>query len=291
MKHTVDGKHVVITGASDGIGRALALEMAARGARVTVAARSAAKLDEVVSEIAAAGGSAVAVPTDVTVPASCAALVDAAVARHGDVDILVCNAGIGSASQGDDVIPVDAIRRIMEVNFMGAVQATAAALPSLRRTHGLVVAVSSLQGLFAFPNAAGYAASKHAMQGFFDSLRLDLTGAVDVLVVSPRAGRDEDPRRRRGGHAAPVDGDGRASVDACASLRDGDRRRDRGRSARSRDDVRRTPRGAPVPVRAGLRRRAGRARVASLLLVSPAESAVGLSGCVATAVNVGATRL
>ncbi len=185
MKHTVDGKHVVITGASDGIGRALALEMAARGAHVTVAARSAAKLDEVVSEIAAAGGSAVAVPTDVTVPASCAALVDAAVARHGDVDILVCNAGIGSASQGDDVIPVDAIRRIMEVNFMGAVQATAAALPSLRRTHGLVVAVSSLQGLFAFPNAAGYAASKHAMQGFFDSLRLDLTGAVDVLVVSP----------------------------------------------------------------------------------------------------------
>jgi short-subunit dehydrogenase len=68
---------------------------------------------------------------------------------------------------------------------MGAVHATAAALPSLRRTRGLIVAISSLQGLVAFPHAAGYAASKHAMQGFFDSLRLDLAGAVDVLVVSP----------------------------------------------------------------------------------------------------------
>ena len=178
-------KHVLITGASDGIGRALAVDVAARGARVTLAARSQAKLTEVARAITAGGGSATVVVTDVTDAASCAALVDQARARHGDIDVLVCNAGVGSASQGEATIPVDAIRRIMEVNFMGAVHTTAAALPSLRKTHGLIVAVSSLQGLLAFPGSAGYAASKHAMQGFFDSLRLDLAGAVDVLVVSP----------------------------------------------------------------------------------------------------------
>ena len=183
--HSVAQKHVVITGASDGIGRALAVELAAHGARVTLAARSEAKLDAAAREIVAAGGAAIAVPTDVTVAARCRALVDTAIARHGDVDVLVCNAGVGSASQGDALVPVEAIRRTMDVNFMGAVHMTAAALPSLQRTRGLIVAVSSLQGLFAFPHSAGYAASKHAMQGFFDSLRLDLAGSVDVLVVSP----------------------------------------------------------------------------------------------------------
>jgi len=183
--HSLQRKHVVITGGSDGIGRALALEVARRGARVTLAARSADKLAAVAQEIAAAGAEALAVPTDVASEASCRELVAQAVARFGDVDVLVCNAGIGSAAQGGEVVPVAAIRKTMEVNFMGAVHATAAALPSLRKTHGLIVGVSSWQGLFAFPNSAGYAASKHAMQGFFDSLRLDLRGAVDVLVVSP----------------------------------------------------------------------------------------------------------
>jgi short-subunit dehydrogenase len=184
-RYSLQQKHVVITGGSDGIGRALALEVAGLGARVTVAARSADKLADVTDEIEKAGGTALAVPTDVTLEASCRELIERAVARHGDVDVLVCNAGIGGASEGDETVPVAAIRKLMEVNFMGAVHATAAALPSLRKTHGLVVGVSSLQGLFAFPGSAGYSASKHAMQGFFDSLRLDLRGAVDVLVVSP----------------------------------------------------------------------------------------------------------
>jgi short-subunit dehydrogenase len=73
----------------------------------------------------------------------------------------------------------------MEVNFMGAVHATAAALTSLRQTRGLIVAISSLQGLIGFPRATAYAATKHAMQGFFDCLRIDLKGDVGVLVVSP----------------------------------------------------------------------------------------------------------
>jgi NAD(P)-dependent dehydrogenase (short-subunit alcohol dehydrogenase family) len=186
MAHrSLQQKHVVITGGSDGIGRALALDVARRGARVTLAARSAENLRAVAEEITRAGGHALAVPTDVTSEASCRALVAGAAERFGDVDVLVCNAGVGAAAKGGGPVDVDAIRRTMEVNFMGAVHATAAVLPSLRRTHGLIVAVSSWQGLFAFPGSAGYAASKHAMQGFYDSLRLDLRGAVDVLVVSP----------------------------------------------------------------------------------------------------------
>jgi len=178
-------KHVVITGASDGIGRALALEVAGRGARVTLSARSRDKLAAATDAITTGGGVAVAIPADVSSEGECRVLMEQAIAAQGPIDVLVCNAGIGSAIQGDDPIPIETIRRTMDVNFMGAVHATAAALPSLQETRGLIVAVSSLQGLLGFPKSCAYAASKHAMQGFFDSLRIDLAGAVGVLVVSP----------------------------------------------------------------------------------------------------------
>ena len=178
-------KHIIITGASDGIGRALALECARRGARITASARSEDILEALVAEITSSGGKAISVPSDVTSFLECAALVNQACAVNGPVDVLVCNAGIGSAIQGDDLIPLDTIRRTMEVNFMGAVHATAAALSSLRQTRGLIVAISSLQGLIGFPKASAYSASKHAMQGFFDCLRIDLKEDVGVLVVSP----------------------------------------------------------------------------------------------------------
>jgi len=182
------GKHVVITGASDGIGRELALEAAKRGARVSLAARSENKLDAAVAEITAAGGSAVAVPTDVASETACRRLIERALAVHGDVDVLVCNAGLGSATQGDELIDVDVVRKLMDVNFFGAVYVTAAALPSILRRRGLVVAVSSIQGLLSLPKSSAYSASKHAMQGYFASLRVDLRGTgVDVTIVSPGA--------------------------------------------------------------------------------------------------------
>jgi short-subunit dehydrogenase len=183
---SLQGKHVLITGASSGIGRALAIDMARRGARASLAARSVDKLEEAASQIRREGGSAQTIWTDVSVETECQALIESALQGFGEIDVLICNAGGSVALKKDEVISrAEMIRRLMDLNFMGAVYATLAAMPSLRKTKGLVVAVLSVQGLIAFPNAGGYNAAKHAMQGFFDCLRMDLKGAVDVLVVSP----------------------------------------------------------------------------------------------------------
>jgi short-subunit dehydrogenase len=184
-RHPLKGKHIVITGASDGIGRALAIEIAHCGGRVSLAARSRQMLDEVAAEIQKIGGTATVIPTDVSVESDCRALIDQSITAQGDIDVLVCNAGIGWEARRDAPNWPAVVKRTMDVNFMGAVYPVDAALQSLRRTNGIVVAVSSVQGLIPFPYSSGYSASKHAMQGYFDCLRLELKGAVDILVVSP----------------------------------------------------------------------------------------------------------
>jgi NAD(P)-dependent dehydrogenase (short-subunit alcohol dehydrogenase family) len=120
--------HVVITGASDGIGRALALECARRGSRIAASARSREKLESLATEIIGLGGKAIAIPTDVTSETARRELMEQASAVNGPIDVLVCNAGIGSVIQGNELISVETIRRTMNVNFMGAVHAIAAAL-------------------------------------------------------------------------------------------------------------------------------------------------------------------
>ena len=180
------GKHVLITGASTGIGRELAVALARRGARLTVAARGQAALDDTVKQIVAAGADALAVPTDVGDQEACRRLVEAAVKRFGALDVLVNNAGISMWARFDEVKDLSIYEQLMRVNYLGAVYCTHFALPHLRDRRGLLVAVSSLTGKTGVPTRTGYAASKHAMQGFFDSLRIELEGSgVDVLVVSP----------------------------------------------------------------------------------------------------------
>jgi short-subunit dehydrogenase len=199
------GKSVVITGASAGIGAALAVALAARGARLVVAARTRPALDEVVERCEAAGGEAVAVACDVADPAACRALAGEAVKAFGGIDVLVNNAGISMWSRFEDVTDLSIFERLMRVNYLGAVHCTYHALPHLRARRGLVVAISSLSGLTGVPTRTGYAASKHAMQGFFDSLRIELRGSgVDVLVVSPGlVATDLRERALRSGTAAP----------------------------------------------------------------------------------------
>lgn len=183
---TFEGRSIVVTGASSGIGRELAVALARRGAFLTLAARSIEALEETAQACRAAGGRALAVRCDVSRKDDCDALVAAAVAEYGGVDALVNNAGISMWGRFEELSDLSVAERIMQVNYLGALYCTHAALPHLKARRGLVVAISSLTGKAGVPTRSAYAASKHAMQGFFDSLRIELrdTG-VDVLVVSP----------------------------------------------------------------------------------------------------------
>lgn len=182
----MQGKTVIVTGASAGIGEALAVALAGRGANVALAARDAQALERVKARCEASGGRALAVPTDVGDPEACRRLVERAVEAFGGVDVLVNNAGLTMHSRFEDVKDLGLYERLMRINYLGAVHCTFHALPHLKARKGLLVAVSSLTGKTGVPMRTGYAASKHAMQGFFDSLRIELLGTgTDVLVVSP----------------------------------------------------------------------------------------------------------
>jgi short-subunit dehydrogenase len=180
------GKTVVITGASAGIGRELAVQLAAGGAKLALAARSGEALEITRQECVKAGADALGVVTDVAQVDDCRRLVEQTIERFGSIDVFVNNAGISMFCRFDEITDLGLFSRIMEVNFLGTVYCTQFALPHLKRSGGLLVGVSSLQGKTGFPNSTAYSASKHAMQGFFDSLRMELAGSgVDVLVVSP----------------------------------------------------------------------------------------------------------
>lgn len=177
---------VVVTGASEGIGRELALQLAGQGAWLALAARDGAKLEAVAEACRARGGRAVAVPTDVADPAQCGRLIERTVAEYGRIDTLVNNAGISMWARFDEVTDLAPFEKMMQVNYFGCLYCTHAALPHLKRTRGRIVGVSSLTGRAGVPTRSGYAATKHAMAGFFDSLRIELADdGVSVTMVYP----------------------------------------------------------------------------------------------------------
>jgi short-subunit dehydrogenase len=179
-------KVVVITGASKGIGAELARQLAAKGARLVLAARDSADLERVAGQCRDAGGQAIVVKVDVGVERDCQALMSGAALAYGGIDVLVNNAGATMWARFEDIEDVSMLDRIMRVNYMGAVHCTKHALPHLRARNGLLVGIASLTALTGVPTRSGYAASKHAMRGFFDSLRIELMGSgVDVTMIYP----------------------------------------------------------------------------------------------------------
>lgn len=177
---------VVITGASDGIGAEMARQMAAQGASLALAARNAERLQAVAEECRRLGGSAIALPTDVGDEAQCATLVERTLAEWGRIDTLVNNAGLSMWARFDEITELSIFERIMRVNFLGSVFCTHHALPHLKRSRGRIVGVSSLTGKTGVPTRSAYAASKHAMAGFFDSLRIELADeGVTVTMAYP----------------------------------------------------------------------------------------------------------
>ena len=185
-KRSIQGSRVLITGASSGIGRALALELARQGAKLVLNARRRDRLDELVGEVAALGAEAEPAAGDVTQAEVRRAALDLAQSRFSGLDVLVNNAGIGAWGRFDEAAP-DRLRRIMEVNFFALVEMTRESLPLLRQGRaGLVVNIASILGHRGIPRSSEYCASKFAVRGFSESLRAELASkGIDVLVVSP----------------------------------------------------------------------------------------------------------
>jgi short-subunit dehydrogenase len=218
------GKVVVVTGASQGIGKALCLALAPQRPRLVLAARDAAALEAAAAECRARGAETLEVPTDVAEEAACRVLVERTVERFSGVDVLVNNAGMGMLARFEDVTDLSLYERLMRVNYLGSVYPTSYALPHLKRSRGQIVVVSSVVGLTGVPMRTAYAATKHAQIGFFDSLRVELLGTgVSVTVIAPYFVRSEIRKRSPGPDgrtvaASPVREGEVMSAEECARL-------------------------------------------------------------------------
>jgi short-subunit dehydrogenase len=199
------GNVVIVTGASEGIGRELCEALALRKARLVVAARNAERLDSLAAACRAAGAEVVVVPGDLTSQAQCEALVEAAILQFGRIDTLVLNAGRTMWARADEIHDTNIFRELMELNFFATAWLTLAALPHLKASRGRLVAVASVAGLTGVPCRTAYAASKHALVGFCDSLRIELADSgVTVTVVCPDFVVTETHRRALDGDGKPL---------------------------------------------------------------------------------------
>jgi short-subunit dehydrogenase len=201
----LSGRRIILTGASEGIGRALALALVSAGARVVLAARDAERLETLALECRGRGGAALAIATDVTNAQDCEWLVAETLKAFGGIDVVVHNAGITMWSRFDALADLSIFERLLEVNYLAPVRLTALTLPHLKESQGLIVAVASLAGLTGVPERSGYAASKHALIGFCDSLRIELTGSgVEVCVIAPDFVVSEIHKRAIGPDGQPL---------------------------------------------------------------------------------------
>lgn len=214
----------IITGASTGIGEELAYQLADHGAHLVLTARRTAELERVAEKVKAKGAKVIVVSADIAVQADCQKIIDAAIAAFGRIDTLVNNAGMSMWAKFEDIQDVEMLARIMQVNYMGGVYCTYFALPYLKASKGRIVGVASLTGLVGVPTRTGYAASKHAMRGLFDSLRIELEDAgVSVTMIYPgfvATGIRENATGADGKPALidPVDQAGVMGVAECTGL-------------------------------------------------------------------------
>ena len=176
-------KVVVITGASSGIGKALALECASRGAILSLGARRTELLDQLKKDIPQT--EILICKTDVSVEKDCQNLIEETVQKFGRIDVLINNAGISMRALFED-LDLKVIRQLMDVNFYGTVYCTKYALPHLLQSKGSLVGVISIAGYVGLPGRTGYSASKFAIRGFLDTIRIEnLKNGLHVLVAAP----------------------------------------------------------------------------------------------------------
>jgi NAD(P)-dependent dehydrogenase (short-subunit alcohol dehydrogenase family) len=187
VKKHFEDEVVLVTGASRGIGKAVALAFAEQGAQVVLAARSAERLADVAEDVSALGSQVLVVPTDVTSHADVVALVDAALRRFGRIDVLVNNAGIGRVGGVESAEFSDNVRDTLQASLFGMVDVTQQVLPAMRRQgSGTIVNMSSVMGRKAFARFGSYAIVMHAVSAVSDALRQELAGSnIRVSVMYP----------------------------------------------------------------------------------------------------------
>jgi short-subunit dehydrogenase len=188
----------LITGASSGIGAALAWRFARHGEHVVLTARRRPLLEQLAAEIAAAGGSAEALPCDVTDASAVRAAIDSVLQRHGRIDRLILNAGGGGRTPPEQLTAAE-MRAAFDLNVMGVAYAVEAALPALlRQGSGQIVAIGSIAGFRGLPHAASYGAAKAALMNYTESLRLDLAPkGIAVTLAAPGFIVSRDTRKKR----------------------------------------------------------------------------------------------
>jgi short-subunit dehydrogenase len=178
-------KTVIITGASSGIGEAMAYHAASLGYNVCIAARNQDKLATVKAACLNMNVRCIAVQADVSIEQDCIGLIDRTIAEFGGIDILINNAGISMRALLADC-DIQVLKQVMDINFWGTVYCTKAALPHLLKNKGSVVGISSIAGIKGLPARTGYSASKFAMNGFLESLRIEnMKTGLHVLVACP----------------------------------------------------------------------------------------------------------
>jgi len=183
--HIMKDKVLLITGASSGIGRALAAGAAERGAKLAIMARNREALEATAQMCTDLGAEVLTITGDVSLEDECRAFVEKAAGHYGRIDILINNAGISMRALFE-ALELDVLRRVMDINFWGTVYCTKYALPYLLRSKGTVVGISSIAGYKGLPARTGYSASKFAMQGFLESLRIEnLHRGLHVLIACP----------------------------------------------------------------------------------------------------------
>ncbi|MCH8871817.1 SDR family oxidoreductase [candidate division KSB1 bacterium] len=215
---------VIITGASSGIGRELAIQLANQGATLVVAARDIERLENVSAQCKNSSDKVLVVKTDVGKASDCENLIKSTNKEYGRIDTLINNAGFAMRAAFEELPDLTLLENIMQVNYLGGVYCTYYALPYLKKTGGRIVGISSLAGKTGVPLMSGYAASKHAMVGFFDSLRMEVEeDGMSVTMIYPGFVETEIAKRAIGPDGQSFGGNkkpraGLMTAKTCAQL-------------------------------------------------------------------------
>ena len=224
LQYPFSGKSVIITGASRGIGKELALQLSDQGAYLTLAARDAVLLDQTADLCGKKGGRSITVTTDVSIERQCQVLISRAYEEYGRIDMLINNVGVVDKAAFEDLSSFTQGETVMNVNFWGSVYCTHYALPFLKLTNGRIVVLNSGAGKFPTPTSIFYGASKHALDGFFDTLRYELkTSGVTITSIYPNwiaTGISTRPAGSEGKYTSKVNPheNGAMCPDQCANI-------------------------------------------------------------------------